>query len=192
MILALSACSAQGLWIVADPKEGRLLSHVAWTDDESTGLSEAISVNYRRALAEAQLRPQDLSELRVVCGPGAFTGLRMSAAFMQGLARSLALPLGGISSYALGGGRPFFIPTRHQLAKSLSLDEALTRGLEFLRLNSATSSTLAIPQPADSVRGVRDASPLWPAASELLAACLAPASPLKLVYGLEPKISGQR
>ena len=39
----------------------------AWTDDDSTGLSEAISANYRRVLADAGIGPADLSELRVVC-----------------------------------------------------------------------------------------------------------------------------
>jgi tRNA A37 threonylcarbamoyladenosine modification protein TsaB len=194
VILALSACSAHGLWILIDPVTKKILSHASWTDDDSTGLSEALAQNFRRVLLAGKARKEDLTRLLVVTGPGAFTGLRMSASFMQGLARALQLPLQGISTYELVG-KPFYIPTRHQVAKTLSLDENLARGLEFLRLDSSESFALASPPSDATVRGTKE-SAHWPDAHELLQASLAAGErelrPLKLIYGLEPKISGQR
>lgn len=192
MYAALSAVSSQGIWILVDSRTHELIAELSWTDDNSTGLSTEMAPQFTRILEKAGRRTDELRGLWGVSGPGAFTGLRLSSAFLQGLARSLRLPLRAIPSRSLFD-QDFLIPLRHQKARFLNLEEALKAGIEFLEISTGAAA-LKKPDAADLIVGLRD-RPLWPSADELRAGLLRNEKTpegLALFYGLEPKISGQR
>ncbi len=58
-------------------------------------------------LAEADLQPSALDLLAVASGPGAFTGLRVGLATVQGLALALDRPAIGVSALAAAAWRAF-------------------------------------------------------------------------------------
>jgi tRNA threonylcarbamoyladenosine biosynthesis protein TsaB len=58
-------------------------------------------------LAEAELPPSALDLLAVASGPGAFTGLRVGLATVQGLALALDRPAVGVSALAAAAWRAF-------------------------------------------------------------------------------------
>lgn len=192
MYAALSAISSQGIWILVDSLTGELIAELSWTDDNSTGLSTEMAPQFDRILKKAGRSREEITGLWGVSGPGAFTGLRLSSAFLQGLARSMRVPLRAIPSHSLFDRR-YLIPLRHQKARLMNLEEALAAGIEFLEI-SAGHATLRKPLSDDLIVGLRD-QPLWPSATELRAGLLrnekAPVG-FELFYGLEPKISGQR
>ena len=193
MYAALSAISSQGLWILVDPQSFELRACVEWSDDNATGLSTEMAPRFNELLNQGGLRPQTVTGLWGVTGPGAFTGLRLSSAYLQGLTRALAIPLRSIPTFTLAESR-FFIPLRHQKARFLDLEGAFAAGIEFLEILGDGEARLARPSSQDVVWGLRD-RPLWPLAEDLRRALRkrvdAPLG-LQLFYGLEPKISGQR
>jgi hypothetical protein len=207
MILALSCVSSQGIWLLADVQAQRILRQELWNDNDSTGLSVGMAAAFDRLfLADPALpqsfRKRDVTALYGVTGPGSFTGLRMSSAFLQGLSLGLRegagsatgeLPLRSVPTFDLYG-KPVFIPLRHQKARELTRAAALAAGIEFLRIGSITESGIAPPAEGDFVVGLRD-QPWWPTAEDLLRgirANLGTEPGLRLDYGLNPKISGQR
>jgi tRNA threonylcarbamoyl adenosine modification protein YeaZ/ribosomal-protein-alanine acetyltransferase len=63
-----------------------------------TGHAEALAPMVQALLADAGLRPKDLTRIAVTIGPGTFTGVRIGLSFARGLALALKLPLIGIDS----------------------------------------------------------------------------------------------
>ena len=84
----------------------RRLSVALWIDgdcreqvvDSMSGGSEWLLPAIRALLAEAGLQLADLDGLAFGRGPGAFTGLRLGVAAIQGLACGLDLPVTGVCS----------------------------------------------------------------------------------------------
>ncbi len=66
--------------------------------DAARSHAERLPGEIEKALARAGLLRTDLDLLAVATGPGAFTGLRIGLATMQGLAMTLGLPVIGISA----------------------------------------------------------------------------------------------
>lgn len=58
-------------------------------------------------LTEAGLSPQQLNAIAFVRGPGAFTGLRIAAGIVQGLAFGLGIPVISVSSLAVMAHRAY-------------------------------------------------------------------------------------
>jgi tRNA threonylcarbamoyl adenosine modification protein YeaZ/ribosomal-protein-alanine acetyltransferase len=63
-----------------------------------TGHAEALAPMVQALLADAGLRPKDLTRIAVTIGPGTFTGVRIGLSFARGIALALKLPLIGIDS----------------------------------------------------------------------------------------------
>lgn len=66
--------------------------------DAARSHSERLPGEIEAALAQAGLQRHEIDLLAVATGPGAFTGLRIGLAAMQGLAMTLNLPVIGISA----------------------------------------------------------------------------------------------
>ena len=135
-----------------------------------------------------------LKTIVVVSGPGTFTGLRNSMSFAIGLSQSLGIPLQTMSLFDIYQ-RNCFIPTRHQAAKTLSLAEALANNLEFIQISASDKSDIRSPTNDDLVLGLSD-RPSWPSLEEMSLAIFDrrthSSDKIELIYGLNPKISGQR
>ena len=75
--------------------------------DPSRSHAERLPRAVADVLAEAGLTPAALDLLAVATGPGAFTGLRVGLASVQGLAMALDRPTVGVSSLAAAAWRYF-------------------------------------------------------------------------------------
>jgi len=93
-ILALDTTTRGGS--VAVTRDQQLLALVP--GDAARSHSERLPAEIEAALAQAGVRRDELGLLAVATGPGAFTGLRIGLAAMQGLAMTLHLPVIGISA----------------------------------------------------------------------------------------------
>jgi hypothetical protein len=194
--LVLSSVSSSVRWVAFESATGRIFAERPWNDDQTRALSDSLG----RELASMKLDFSRLENVCVLTGPGAFTGLRMGVSFAMGVARGLGLPLVGVPTWELFG-RDFFIPTRHQLAKKLTIAECVAESMEFMHVVSPTSVDIEGPKDIANalVVGTLE-TPEWPSAAELVAAArrtLAASSPQLgaspvIFYGMEPKISGQR
>lgn len=94
VILALDTTTRGGS--VAVMRDDRLLALVPGDAARSHG--ERLPGELEAALALAGLQRRDIDLLAVATGPGAFTGLRIGLAAMQGLAMTLGRPVIGISA----------------------------------------------------------------------------------------------
>lgn len=94
LILSLDTTTRGGS--VALTRGEHLLSVVA--GDAARSHAERLPAEIEAALAHAGVQRADLNVLAVATGPGAFTGLRIGLAAMQGLAMTLGLPVIGISA----------------------------------------------------------------------------------------------
>lgn len=94
LILALDTTTRAGS--VAVTEGDRVLALLP--GDASRTHGERLPAELARALAQANLAPQQIDLLAVATGPGAFTGLRIGLAAMQGLAMSLGKPVIGVSA----------------------------------------------------------------------------------------------
>jgi len=101
LLVALD-CATEYLALAVADGSGRLLAsrtvhlgrqHAARLPTELQALFDSL-----------QRRPDELAGVRVGVGPGSYTGVRVSVSFAKGLARSLAVPLLGVSSLAAVGG----------------------------------------------------------------------------------------
>ena len=94
IILALDTTTRGGSVAVAD--DDRMLAVLA--GDESRTHGERLPGEIARALDQAGVTRDRIDLLAVATGPGAFTGLRIGLAAMQGLAMTLDKPVIGVSA----------------------------------------------------------------------------------------------
>jgi tRNA threonylcarbamoyladenosine biosynthesis protein TsaB len=94
IILALDTTTRGGSVAVAE--DDRMLAVVA--GDESRTHGERLPGELARALVQAGVARERVDLLAVATGPGAFTGLRIGLAAMQGLAMTLHKPVIGVSA----------------------------------------------------------------------------------------------
>jgi tRNA threonylcarbamoyl adenosine modification protein YeaZ len=94
LILALDTTTRAGSVAVTD--DDTLLAVVHGDGDRTHG--ERLPAEIERALAAAGVRPAQLELVTVASGPGAFTGLRIGLAAIQGLAMVLEIPVIGVSA----------------------------------------------------------------------------------------------
>jgi tRNA threonylcarbamoyladenosine biosynthesis protein TsaB len=76
------------------------------------GHQERLGPLAAEALADAGIRPRELTHLGVTLGPGSFTGLRVGLSFAKGLAVGLCLPLQGIGTLEALGHHPDLLGKR--------------------------------------------------------------------------------
>jgi tRNA threonylcarbamoyladenosine biosynthesis protein TsaB len=94
VILALDTTTREGSVAVVRDHETLALIH----GDGARTHGERLPEELDRALRAAGLRSSDLDLLAVASGPGAFTGLRIGLAAIQGFAMVLAIPTIGVSA----------------------------------------------------------------------------------------------
>ena len=94
LILALDTTTRAGSVAVCD--DDRVLATVRGDAGRTHG--ERLPAEIEQALAAAAVTLRDLALLAVASGPGAFTGLRIGLAAMQGMAMVLGIPVVGVSA----------------------------------------------------------------------------------------------
>jgi tRNA threonylcarbamoyladenosine biosynthesis protein TsaB len=94
VILALDTTTRAGSVAVVRDEETLALIH----GDSARTHGERLPEELDRALRTAGMRSSDLDLLAVASGPGAFTGLRIGLAAIQGVAMVLAIPTIGVSA----------------------------------------------------------------------------------------------
>jgi tRNA A37 threonylcarbamoyladenosine modification protein TsaB len=192
--LVIANASSFAIVGLLDDRSGQIIAEKSWTSDESKDVSSGYSLKIEEMLTDSNLTRLDIKSIVVVNGPGTFTGLRNSMSFSLGLSQSLQIPLRSLTLFDIYQ-RPVFIPTRHQAAKLLNLGEAIAAKLEFIKVQTATSSEVCAPQENDFVLGLKNSAE-WPKLSEISKAIQAghaqQSDRLEINYGLNPKISGVR
>ena len=191
MHLILSTVSGRGLWILWDLSHG-LVGESTWSESDGSDMASRLGSQLEELLHSTRTDRTQIESIHCVSGPGAFTGLRIGSSFCQGLARALGKAVYGIPTIELFE-KTFYLPLRQQKAKLSNLHDYLAAGFEFLKVTEKDSE-IAIPHDGAIVLGF-DEYREWPSSSQLASAAarsLASKRPLHIVYGIEPKISGQR
>jgi tRNA threonylcarbamoyladenosine biosynthesis protein TsaB len=149
----------------------RRLSVALWLDgqvqerdlDSTTGGSEWLLPTARALLADAGVALTDLDGLAFGRGPGAFTGLRLAAGCVQGLAFGLDLPVIGISSLealaeASGESKVYACldARMHEVYVAAYLD-----GIEVMTPTVVAPAMAPVP-PGDGWVGCGDAFAVYP------------------------------
>ncbi|MGB1028034.1 MAG: tRNA (adenosine(37)-N6)-threonylcarbamoyltransferase complex dimerization subunit type 1 TsaB, partial [Rhodospirillaceae bacterium] len=108
MLLVLDAAlAACGVAVLSDPET--VLAHQLVP--MARGQGEALVPLAQDCIAEAGLRPQDLTAIAVTIGPGSFTGIRVGISAAKGFAVALDLPVLGIRvTDALAASPPLTSP----------------------------------------------------------------------------------
>lgn len=158
-VLSLVACHSKGL--VYDSNFDILAEH-SWAADSS----EPIQSNLNNLFHDNNLKFDQISEIACITGPGSFTGLRSSCAFVSGFALAKKIPSFGLPCYSLFN-KDFYIPLRHQKAVNLSIKEYLSFDMKFLHVISPTKACLENPKDSSHIVGLKDSNPDWPSATQV-------------------------
>lgn len=76
-------------------------------ESAARGQDGRLALMVREALGKAKLTPKDITQIGVIVGPGAFTGVRIGVAFARAFGLALGKPVMGINAldvFALSGG----------------------------------------------------------------------------------------
>jgi tRNA threonylcarbamoyladenosine biosynthesis protein TsaB len=112
-----------------------------------------------RALAAAGIRPTDLELLAVASGPGAFTGLRIGLAVIQGMAMVRGIPTVGVSALdALAEAARESTPAATAVATWMDAQRGEIFAAHVLKTEDAISTwaVSSAPVVADPVDVLRD------------------------------------
>lgn len=185
MILALSMLSSQammGFWTQDGKKK---LALTTWDNLSGTDLAEFVDQSFLEL--KAKVPSEAITRLMCVQGPGSFTGLRVSSAFMKGIGTALNIPLIGIPSFQLFG-EAFAFSLRPAKAATLNLEECFQKEFKFLEVTSDSAFRIVEKPECKKILGLKD-QPLWPRQEELergILACLESRS-FELNYGYTPE-----
>lgn len=183
-VLSLSMTSSQALMALFDEEAKECLAMVQWNNLGGTELAESLGDKF--SALKAQTPNAKITKILGVEGPGSFTGLRVSSAFLKGIATALNVPLIGIPSYELYG-RSFAFSLRPAKAIKMTVEECIEKDFKFLEVRADKVEIVARPT-TDKIVGLVD-EPLWPSLEELqrgVRACLSK-STFELNYGYTPE-----
>jgi tRNA A37 threonylcarbamoyladenosine modification protein TsaB len=159
MNLVLSMLSSTAIAALFDDKF-HLCGVVDWTRSEGSELADNIQTQLEKLFKLGSVSSINLTKLYGMEGPGSFTGLRVSAAFLKGYSTGLNIPLFGIPTFRLYG-ESVAISLRAQKASKLSLDECIVQKYKFLEiLSDKETRTVDIPT-TKKILGLKD-NPIWP------------------------------
>ncbi|NCC24761.1 MAG: tRNA (adenosine(37)-N6)-threonylcarbamoyltransferase complex dimerization subunit type 1 TsaB [Deltaproteobacteria bacterium] len=98
MYLAVNATDSHVQVVLAAGQRGMLYGEERFGQGRAMAF---VGVMTQRVLDVAGVKPHDLHGVAVVVGPGSFTGIRITASFVYGLAKSTELPTASVSSLEL-------------------------------------------------------------------------------------------
>ncbi len=101
LILTLDACAPLcGAAVVDVDPQSAAMPQALWCDQNDFGrdLSERLAPWVQAGLGAANKAPSDLDRLCVSTGPGGFTGVRATIAFIRGLSLALDIPAVGVTA----------------------------------------------------------------------------------------------
>jgi|GEM_PF-4268772 len=97
MTTILAFDTSQQCCSIAIAQDGTILTQRS--EPMAMGQSEVLVPALLQALADVNLKPQDLNKIITITGPGSFTGLRVSLATAQGMGLGLSIPVVGIDAF---------------------------------------------------------------------------------------------